>query len=65
MAYTGLYHSANGGGANLPVYLSARNLKPFVDADIALAPFEPIEYMPPPGGPGSGPNCYPECLGLR
>jgi hypothetical protein len=35
------------GGADLPVYLSAKNLKAFIPSDLALAP---IEYIPLNGG---------------
>lgn len=37
-------------GAELPVYLSANNLKPFIDSDLELALKEPILYRPKGGG---------------
>lgn len=39
------------GGADLPVYLSASNFKPFIDNELAAALSEPILYTPPHGGP--------------
>jgi hypothetical protein len=37
-------------GAELPVYLSANNLKPFVDNELEVALKEPILYQPKTGG---------------
>jgi hypothetical protein len=37
-------------GAELPVYLSANNLKPYVDSDLELALKNPIVYRPKGGG---------------
>ncbi len=39
-----------GAGAEMPVYLSASNLKPFIDSDLELALSEPILYRPKGGG---------------
>jgi hypothetical protein len=38
------------GGAELPVYLSANNLKPFIDSELEMALKEPIIYQPKAGG---------------
>lgn len=38
------------GGAYLPVYLSAKNLKPFINDDLAVALNSPIVYQPLHGG---------------
>jgi hypothetical protein len=38
------------GGAFLPVFISANNLKPFIPKDVALALSEPIIYRIPGGG---------------
>src|SRR5262249_3168785 len=38
------------GGANLPVFLSAMNLRPFISKDLALALMSPIAYVPMGGG---------------
>lgn len=38
-------------GAYLPVYLSARNLRPFIDDELAMALMRPIIYRIPSGGP--------------
>jgi hypothetical protein len=43
----------NPGGANLPVFLSANNLKPFISLDLAVALSEPIVYLSE-GGPAYG-----------
>ena len=40
----------NPGGAYLPVYLSAKNLKPFINDDLAVALNNPIVYPPLHGG---------------
>lgn len=37
-------------GAELPVYLSANNLKPFIDSELELALKTPILYTPSAGG---------------
>ena len=39
------------GGAELPVFISANNLKPFIDNDLAVALTEPIQHTLPRGGP--------------
>jgi hypothetical protein len=39
--------AAGEGGAELPVYISANNLKPFITYDLALALSKPILYRPP------------------
>lgn len=42
-------------GAELPVFLSANNLKPFVDSELEMALKDPILYLPKSGGnPGFG-----------
>jgi hypothetical protein len=41
----------NPDGANLPVYLSANNLKPFINSELALALNNRIKYQLPTGGP--------------
>ena len=38
------------GGADLPVFLSANNLRPFIDKDLEMALNEPILYRPKGGG---------------
>lgn len=38
------------GGADLPVFLSANNLRPFIDSDLALALKEPVLYKPKGSG---------------
>jgi hypothetical protein len=38
-------------GADLPVYLSANNLKPFIGSELSAALTEPVLYIPPQGGP--------------
>ncbi|MGP0070860.1 MAG: P63C domain-containing protein [Bryobacteraceae bacterium] len=40
-----------GAGAELPVYLSASNLTPFIDDDLASALKSPLFYTPKDGGP--------------
>lgn len=45
----------SGDGAFLPVYLSAANLKPFVDAELSMALSHPIKFRGRRGGnPGNG-----------
>jgi P63C domain-containing protein len=39
-----------GAGAELPVYLSATNLKPFIDSELELALTSPLYYVPKDGG---------------
>lgn len=41
---------AKGDGANLPVFLSAMNLRPFIPKDLALALISKFEYLPHDGG---------------
>jgi hypothetical protein len=41
------------GGANLPVYLSANNLKPFISNDLMMA-LSPLIYQPKTGGKANG-----------
>ena len=38
------------GGANLPVFISAGNLKPFIDKDLMVALTQPILFRPEKGG---------------
>lgn len=38
------------GGADLPVFISANNLRPFIDKDLEVALKEPIRYRPKGGG---------------
>jgi hypothetical protein len=38
------------GDAKLPTFLSANNLKPFIDLELAASLTSPIEYTPPHGG---------------
>lgn len=40
----------NEGGANLPVYLSANNIKPFIPNELAMALTSPIQYRTDKGG---------------
>ena len=42
-----------GGGADLPVYLSAANLKPFITSDLAEA-LKPVVYLPKQGAVAHG-----------
>ena len=42
--------NAGTGGAELPVFLSAANLSPFISAELAAALNSPIEYVPRQGG---------------
>jgi len=42
------------GGAELPVYLSANNLKPFIDSELEAALKEPIIYQPKAGSVAYG-----------
>lgn len=47
----------SGDGANLPVYLSANNIRPFIDNELAVALSRPIIYRPVGGGSlGKGVN---------
>ena len=41
-------------GAKLPVFLSADNLKPFIDNELTVALSEPIVYIPAQGGKAFG-----------
>lgn len=45
---------AEGGGANLPVYLSAANLTPFIDKELQAALSAPIIYKAPSGLQANG-----------
>jgi P63C domain-containing protein len=44
------------GGAELPVYLSANNLRPFIDSELESALKEPIIYQPKAGSVAYGVN---------
>lgn len=44
----------DGLGAYLPVFISAPNLKPFIDNDLAMALSNPIIYKPSSGYPANG-----------
>jgi len=47
----GAHWLRKGAGAELPVYLSAKNLSPFVDDDLQMALKSPLFYTPKEGGP--------------
>src|ERR1035437_3537541 len=48
-------------GADLPVFLSANNLKPFIDKELELALSVPIAYIPKGGG-GVANGVRADCL---
>lgn len=54
-------------GANLPSFLSANNLSPFVSKELAMALTTPVQYVSPAGGPtanGMPAELLPEICGV-